>query len=269
MSDYLQLLTDPSVILSFLTLAALEIVLGIDNLLFVQIIAGRVSPDKQRLARRLGLALALLTRLALLASIAWVAGLVEPILTVDWFGPEHAYDLSWRDIILLGGGLFLLAKSTTEIHHNIDVAHEDAGAKKTYLTLASAVVQIALLDIVFSLDSVITAVGMTNHLPVMVVAVIAAMIVMIAAANAVGDFVDKHPSVKMLCLAFLLLIGVALLGEGLHFHIPKGYLYFAMLFSVTVEGLNVTMAQRRRRAEQRRPAFEPHRDGAATAPRSG
>ena len=248
MSSFLELMTDPAVILSFLTLAALEIVLGIDNLLFVQIIAGRVPPQHQRLARRLGLALALLTRLLLLASISWVAGLTAPILTFDWFGPEHVYTLSWRDIILLGGGLFLLAKSTTEIHHNIDVAGDHADTKRTYLTLGSAVVQIALLDIVFSLDSVITAVGMSDHLEVMVAAVVLAMIVMIAAANAVGDFVDKHPSVKMLCLAFLLLIGVALLGEGLHFHIPKGYLYFAIAFSAGVEGLNLWARARRERA---------------------
>jgi predicted tellurium resistance membrane protein TerC len=246
----LAFLTDPTVILSFLTLAALEIVLGIDNLLFVQIVASRVSPNQQRMARRLGLALALLTRLALLASIAWVAGLTEPIWTMAWFGPDHVYDLSWRDIILLGGGLFLLAKSTTEIHHNIDVEEDHAEGKRSYLSLAAAVVQIAILDIVFSLDSVITAVGMTNHLPVMVAAVIAAMIVMIAAANAVGDFVDKHPSVKMLCLAFLLLIGVALLGEGLHFHIPKGYLYFAIAFSAGVEGLNLWARQRRQAAKK-------------------
>jgi predicted tellurium resistance membrane protein TerC len=246
----IDLLTDPSVILSFLTLAALEIVLGIDNLLFVQIVAGRVTPDKQRLARRLGLAMALGTRLLLLASIAWVAGLTAPIWTVDWFGPEYMYELSWRDIILLGGGLFLLAKSTTEIHHNIDVAAEEKAATKTYLSLASAVVQIAILDIVFSLDSVITAVGMTDHLPVMVAAVVTAMVVMIVAANAVGDFVDKHPSVKMLCLAFLLLIGVALLGEGLHFHIPKGYLYFAIAFSALVEGLNLWARALRTKAAQ-------------------
>jgi predicted tellurium resistance membrane protein TerC len=213
-------------------------------------VAGRVAPERQRLARRAGLSLALLTRLALLASIAWVAGLTEPIWTMDWFGPDHAYDLSWRDIILLGGGLFLLAKSTTEIHHNIDVEHEDAAAKPSYLGLGAAVVQIALLDIVFSLDSVITAVGMTQHLPVMVAAVVAAMVVMILAANAVGDFVDKHPSVKMLCLAFLLLIGVALLGEGLHFHIPKGYLYFAIAFSAGVEGLNLWARARRQAAKK-------------------
>jgi predicted tellurium resistance membrane protein TerC len=246
----IDLLTDPSVILSFLTLAALEIVLGIDNLLFVQIVAGRVSPQQQRLARRLGLTLALGTRLALLASIAWVAGLTEPIWTMTWFGPENAYDLSWRDIILLGGGLFLLAKSTTEIHHNIDVEHEEHGSKPSYLSLGAAVVQIALLDIVFSLDSVITAVGMTQHLPVMVAAVVAAMVVMILAANAVGEFVDRHPSVKMLCLSFLLLIGVALLGEGLHFHIPKGYLYFAIAFSAGVEALNLWARSRRQSAKK-------------------
>jgi predicted tellurium resistance membrane protein TerC len=247
----LAFLTDPSVILSFLTLAALEIVLGIDNLLFVQIVAGRVSPERQRLARRLGLTLALGTRLALLASIAWVAGLTEPIWTINWFGPDFEYALSWRDIILLGGGLFLLAKSTTEIHHNIDVEHEDGTAKPSYLGLGAAVVQIALLDIVFSLDSVITAVGMTQHLPVMVAAVVAAMVVMILAANAVGEFVDRHPSVKMLCLSFLLLIGVALLGEGLHFHIPKGYLYFAIAFSAGVEALNLWARARRQAAKAR------------------
>jgi predicted tellurium resistance membrane protein TerC len=249
----IDLLTDPSVILSFLTLAALEIVLGIDNLLFVQIVAGRVAPERQRLARRAGLSLALLTRLALLASIAWVAGLTAPIWTIGWLGPEATFDLSWRDVILLGGGLFLLAKSTTEIHHNIDVEHEEHGGRRGYLGLGAAVAQIALLDIVFSLDSVITAVGMTHHLPVMVAAVVAAMIVMIAAANAVGDFVDRHPSVKMLCLAFLLLIGVALLGEGLHFHIPKGYLYFAIAFSAGVEALNL-WARARRQAKGRAKA---------------
>jgi predicted tellurium resistance membrane protein TerC len=246
----IDLLTDPTVILSFLTLALLEIVLGIDNLLFVQIVAGRVKPEQRMLARRAGLALALLTRLALLASISWIASLTTPIFTLhwDWIGGEFA--LSWRDVILLGGGLFLLAKATTEIHHNIDGEDEPDHAAKSYLGLGSAVAQIAILDIVFSLDSVITAVGMTNHLPVMVAAVIAAMIVMIFAAGPVGDFVDRHPSVKMLCLAFLLLVGVALLGEGLHFHIPKGYLYFAIAFSALVEGLNLWARARRRAAEK-------------------
>jgi predicted tellurium resistance membrane protein TerC len=246
----IDLLTDPTVILSFLTLALLEIVLGIDNLLFVQIVAGRVKPERRMLARRAGLALALLTRLALLASISWIASLTTPILTLNWPWIGGEFDLSWRDLILLGGGLFLLAKATTEIHHNIDGEEEADHAAKSYLGLGAAVVQIAILDIVFSLDSVITAVGMTNHLPIMVAAVIAAMIVMIFAAGPVGDFVDRHPSVKMLCLAFLLLVGVALLGEGLHFHIPKGYLYFSIAFSALVEGLNLWARARRRSAEK-------------------
>jgi predicted tellurium resistance membrane protein TerC len=246
----IDLLTDPTVILSFLTLAILEIVLGIDNLLFVQIVAGRVSPERRMLARRAGLGLALITRLALLASISWIASLTTPIFTLDWPLLGAAFDLSWRDVILLAGGLFLLAKATTEIHHNIDGEEEPDHAKKTYLGLGAAVAQIAVLDIVFSLDSVITAVGMTNHLPIMVAAVVAAMVVMIFAAGPVGDFVDRHPSVKMLCLAFLLLVGVALLGEGLHFHIPKGYLYFSIAFSALVEGLNLWARARRKAAEK-------------------
>nr|WP_298681769.1 TerC family protein [uncultured Dongia sp.] len=234
----LELLTDPAVILSFITLAALEIVLGIDNLLFVQIVASRCAPENQMMARRIGLLLALGTRLLLLASIAWVAGLTTPIWSIDWFGPEHVFDLSWRDVILLGGGLFLLAKATTEIHHHIEGAEGGPKGGK-YMTLAAAITQIAILDIVFSLDSVITAVGMADHLSVMVAAVVVAMIVMIAAAGPVGNFVDAHPTVKMLCLSFLLLIGMALLGEGLHFHIPKAYLYFAIAFSALVEALNL------------------------------
>jgi predicted tellurium resistance membrane protein TerC len=243
----LELLTDPQVILSFLTLAALEIVLGIDNLLFVQIVASRCAPEKQMAARRVGLLLALGTRLLLLASIAWVAGLTAPILTLDWFGAEHAFDLSWRDIILLGGGLFLLAKATTEIHHHIDGSGEGPNKAGRYLTFGAAIFQIAMLDIVFSLDSVITAVGMAQHLSVMVSAVVVAMVVMILAAQPVGEFVDKHPSVKVLCLSFLLLIGMALVGEGLHFHIPKGYLYFAIAFSALVEGINMWAKARRTR----------------------
>jgi predicted tellurium resistance membrane protein TerC len=245
----IELLSDPTVILSFLTLAVLEIVLGIDNLLFVQIVASRVSPERRMLARRAGLALALLTRLALLASISWIASLTTPIWTLTMPSLGFDFALSWRDLILLGGGLFLLAKATTEIHHNIDGEDEADHKNKTYLSLGAAIAQIAILDIVFSLDSVITAVGMTNHLPIMVAAVVAAMAVMIFAAGPVGDFVDRHPSVKMLCLAFLLLIGVALLGEGLHFHIPKGYLYFSIAFSALVEGLNLWARARRKAAK--------------------
>ncbi|TXH32592.1 MAG: TerC family protein [Rhodospirillaceae bacterium] len=246
----IDLLTDPHIILSFVTLAVLEIVLGIDNLLFVQLVAGRVQPKHRMFARRAGLALALLTRLALLASISWIASLTTPIWSVNWPAYGWSFDLSWRDVILLAGGLFLLAKATTEIHHHIEGSEEGDHPNKSYLSLGSAVIQIAVLDIVFSLDSVITAVGMTNELPVMVAAVVAAMIVMIAAAGPVGNFVDRHPSVKMLCLAFLLLVGVALLGEGLGFHIPKGYLYFSIAFSALVEALNLWAKARRQAAEK-------------------
>ena len=224
-------------LVAFATLAALEIVLGIDNLMFVQIVASRCRPEQQDSARRWGLVLALLTRLALLFSISWVAGLVTPI--ADLWG----YELSWRDIILGGGGIFLLVKATMEIHHSVEDA-DASGKGRAHLSFIAAIVQIALLDIVFSLDSVITAVGMANHLAIMVAAVVAAMIVMLVAAAPVGRFVHNHPTVKMLCLSFLLLIGTALIAEGLHFHIPKGYIYFAIAFSAGVEALN-TVARRK------------------------
>jgi predicted tellurium resistance membrane protein TerC len=228
---------------AFLTLAALEIVLGIDNLMFVQIIASRCRPDQQDKARKWGLSLALLTRLALLFSISWVAGLVTPI--ASFWG----YDLSWRDIILGGGGLFLLVKATIEIHHSVESGHEGAGSRAT-LSFLSAIVQIAILDIVFSLDSVITAVGMADHLSIMVAAVVVAMIVMLVAAAPVGRFVHNHPTVKMLCLSFLLLIGMALIAEAAHFHIPKGYIYFAIAFSAGVEALNLIARRKSARAKQ-------------------
>lgn len=231
---------------AFLTLAALEIVLGIDNLMFVQIIASRCKPEQQDAARKWGLALALLTRLALLFSISWVAGLVTPIANL-W-----GYELSWRDIILGGGGLFLLVKATMEIHHSVE-GGDGAGAARKHLTFTSAIIQIALLDIVFSLDSVITAIGMANHLAIMVAAVVVAMIVMLVAAAPVGRFVHNHPTVKMLCLAFLLLIGTALVAEGLHFKIPKGYIYFAIAFSAGVEALNLAV---RRRSQKRAVSTE-------------
>jgi predicted tellurium resistance membrane protein TerC len=222
---------------AFATLAALEIVLGIDNLMFVQIVASRCKPEQQDSARRWGLMLALLTRLALLFSISWVAGLVTPIATL-W-----GYELSWRDIILGGGGIFLLVKATMEIHHSVE-GGDAGGNARAHLSFIAAIVQIALLDIVFSLDSVITAVGMVSHLPIMVAAVVVAMIVMLVAAAPVGRFVHNHPTVKMLCLSFLLLIGTALMAEALHFHIPKGYIYFAIAFSAGVEALN-TVARRK------------------------
>jgi predicted tellurium resistance membrane protein TerC len=235
--DVLALLSDPAAWASLAALTALEIVLGIDNLIFLSIVASRLPAHQQNTARRVGLMLALVMRLALLASIAWIVGLTEPIFTVSGF------EVSWRDIIMLGGGLFLLAKGTLEIHHTMEEEHKEGG--KVASSFTSAIVQIVLLDIVFSLDSVITAVGMADHLSVMITAVVISMIVMLVAAQPVGDFVNRHPTVKMLALAFLVLVGTMLVAEGLHFHVPRAYLYFAIAFSAGVEALNL-LARRRR-----------------------
>ena len=226
-------LADPQIWANLLTLTALEIVLGIDNLVFIAILAGRL-PERQRdSARKVGLALALITRLALLASLSWLIGLTEPVLEV--FGLA----LSWRDIILLVGGLFLLFKGTREIHERIEGGDEHGAAGGKHASYAATILQIMVLDIVFSLDSVITAVGMSNELWVMAAAVILAVIIMLAASGPVSGFVNRHPTVKMLALSFLLLIGTTLIIEALHLHIPKGYVYFAMGFSVFVELLNI------------------------------
>ena len=234
-----ELLTDYQIWASLLTLTALEIVLGIDNLIFLSIVSGRLPRHQQPTARRIGLALALLGRVALLFSLTWMIGLTEPILTLAGF------DLSWRDVVLIGGGAFLIVKGTMETHHMLE-GHEEGAAIGT-VTFASAVVQILILDVVFALDSIITAVGMAEHLWVMVTAVVIAMGVMLVAADPVGDFVNDHPTVKMLALSFLLLVGVALIADGLHFHIPRGYLYFAIAFSAGVETLNLLVARARKR----------------------
>ncbi len=234
-------LFDPQIWLSLLTLAALEIVLGIDNLVFLSILADRL-PERQRpLARQLGLGFALVTRLVLLGSLAWIIGLTAPVFAV--FGHE----VSWRDVILLGGGLFLLFKATHEIHGSLEGEEEQTGAGgKPGASFAGTIVQIGILDIVFSLDSVITAVGMAQELWVMVAAVVIAMAVMLFAAAPLSRFVSAHPTVKMLALSFLLLVGTALIADGMGFHIPKGYLYFAMGFSVLVEALNLAARRKRR-----------------------
>jgi predicted tellurium resistance membrane protein TerC len=235
----LEYLSDPNIWASLLTLTALEIVLGIDNLIFLSIVSGRLPAHQQRTARQLGLALALLGRIALLFSLTWLIGLTEPVITLFGFA------LSWRDIVLIVGGLFLLVKGTMETHHMLEGQEQDSQVGTT--TFMAAVVQIIILDVVFALDSIITAVGMTDQLPIMIAAVVIAMIVMLVAANPVGDFVNNHPTVKMLALSFLLLVGIALIADGFHFHIPRGYLYFAIFFSGLVEALNLWAAKARKR----------------------
>ena len=220
------------------TLTALEIVLGIDNIIFISILVAKL-PDSQRdKARQIGIMLAMLTRLALLFSISWVMGLTEPWFTL--FGQE----ISGRDVILIGGGLFLLAKSTHEIHSSVEGAVESDGTTKVASTFGMVLVQIAILDIVFSLDSVITAVGLVDHVSIMAIAIIIAVIVMLLASKAISDFVDDHPTIKILALSFLIIVGLTLILEGLDFHIPKGYIYFAMLFSLSVEMINIRMRKK-------------------------
>ncbi|MEX0838964.1 MAG: TerC family protein [Parvibaculum sp.] len=236
----IDILLQPENWASLATLTILEIVLGVDNLIFLSILASRLPAHQQKRGRRLGLAAAVVTRLMLLASAAWIVTLTEPLFD---FGE---YEVSWRDVLLLGGGLFLMGKATIEIHHSVEGAgHGSGAAGATTASLAAVVMQIGLIDIVFSFDTVMTAVGMSDHFEIMAIAVIAAVIVMIFAAEPVSAFVDKHPTVKMLALSFLILIGIALVADGLHFHIPKGYLYFAVAFSVGVEGLNLWARRRR------------------------
>jgi len=219
------------------TLTALEIVLGIDNLVFISILSGRLPVAQQSRARRSGLMLALIMRVLLLLSLSWIMGLTEPLFSVAGTG------ISGRSLILIGGGLFLLAKSTREIHHRIEEAENTRNTAGS-LTFSGVLTQIVLLDIVFSLDSVITAVGMVDQIGVMIAAVIIAMVIMIVSANAISAFIERHPTLKMLALSFLLLIGVNLMAEGVGFHIPKGYTYFAMGFSLLVEFLNRKVGKR-------------------------
>ncbi len=234
-------LTDPEIWASFLALAALEIVLGIDNVIFISLTAAKLPPAEARRARVIGLGLALVLRLALLASLTWLVGLTAPIITA--FG----YEASWRDIILIAGGLFLLTKGTLEIHATVegDHAKPQAGASAAF---AAIIAQIVVIDAVFSIDSVITAIGMTDEIFVMVAAVVVSIMLMLAASEPMSRFIEKRPTTKMLALSFLLLIGVALIADGLHFHIPRGYLYFAIAFSAGVEVLNVIAQARRRSA---------------------
>ncbi len=231
-------ISQPEALMALLTLTLLEIVLGVDNLIFITILAGKLPRHEQARARTIGLALAMLTRILLLFSITLLMQLTAPVITV--FGNE----LSGRDFILIIGGLFLLGKSTLEIHDNLEGAPHDDSRTNSGTTFLSVVAQIMLLDIVFSLDSVITAIGLAEHLAIMVIAIVIAVIFMMLFIGSIGTFVERHPTIKILALSFLLLIGVALIGDGLDFHIPKGYIYFAMAFSVFVEMLNMRIRQR-------------------------
>jgi predicted tellurium resistance membrane protein TerC len=228
-------LSNPETWVGLVTLIALEIVLGIDNIVFISILAGKLPDHQQTRARRVGLSLAMLTRIGLLFSLSWVIGLTAQLFTVF---NQH---VSGRDLLLIGGGLFLLAKSTREIHDKLEGEKEGHAGAKVMPSFRAVIVQILLLDIVFSLDSVITAVGMVEQLGVMVTAVVIAMLIMLVSADTISDFVNRRPTVKMLALSFLLLIGMTLVVEGLHQHIPKGYIYFAMAFSLFVELLNLRL----------------------------
>jgi len=246
----MEFLTDPQIWIAFFTLTVLELVLGIDNIIFISILSGKLKKEEQPRARMIGLSLALVMRVILLFSLTWVMGLTEPIFRV--FG----FDVSGRDLILLVGGMFLIAKSTHEIHGSLE-GEQGHAAKKTYSSFASVIIQIMLLDIVFSLDSVITAIGMVDNIWVMIAAVVVAIVGMMFFANPISEFVSRHPTIKMLALAFLLLIGFTLVTEGLHQHIPKGYIYFAMAFSVFVEFLNMRIRKRGAPVE----LHDPYHDG--------
>lgn len=227
-------LASPEAWVALSTLIALEIVLGIDNIIFISILVARLPAHQRDSARRIGIGLAMFARLALLFALSWVMGLTAELFTV--FGES----ISGRDLILVGGGLFLLLKATHEIHNSFEL-DEDEGGGPVVATFGSVLFQIMLLDIVFSLDSVITAVGMVDQISIMVIAVVVSVLVMLLASKSIADFVDANPTIKMLALAFLILIGVTLIAEGFDVHVPKGYVYFAMAFSVTVELLNIKM----------------------------
>ncbi len=239
-------------LIALFTLATLEIVLGVDNLVFISIAVGKLPPERRSAARRFGLMLACFSRLGLLLSLAWLASMTRPIWS-PW-----GNDLSVRDLVLLGGGLFLLIKGAMEIGEAIrGDAEEDQGERQASSVFWMVIVQIAIIDIVFSLDSVITAVGLVNEVPIMATAIIIAVAVMLLASDLVGNFIDRHPTIKMLALAFIVLVGIALIADGLNFHIPRGYLYSAMLFSGIVEVLNLMAKSRQRRLQMRRDAVDP------------
>ena len=238
-------LFDPTALVALATLIVMEVVLGIDNLIFISILTNKLPAEHRDRARKVGIGLALIMRLALLGTVAWIVRLTEPVFEVMGHG------FSWKDIILIAGGLFLLWKATKEIHHTVDPVDQggDFIAKSATTGFAAAIVQILLLDLVFSVDSIITAVGMTPHIPIMFVAVIAAVTVMLFAAGPLAKFIENNPSIVMLALAFLLMIGTTLIADGMGFHVPKGYIYAAMAFSALVEILNMLVRNRRAKSK--------------------
>jgi predicted tellurium resistance membrane protein TerC len=236
----MELLTSPEAWAALLTLTALEIVLGIDNVIFISVIVSRIPPAQAKRARQIGLLLALVFRIVLLSVLVWLIGLTEPIITV------RDVELSWRDIILIAGGAFLIAKATHEIHGEVEASHREPDTEPRASVFFWAIMQIIVIDMVFSLDSIITAIGMAQDLEIMIAAVVIACVIMYVSSGPVAKFVANHPTTKMLALAFLVLIGVALVADGFKFHIPRGYIYFAMLFAAAVELFNV-LARRNRR----------------------
>jgi predicted tellurium resistance membrane protein TerC len=238
----IELLTSPEAWAALLTLTALEIVLGIDNVIFLSVIVSRIPQRQAKRARQIGLALALAFRILLLSFLVWLIGLTQPVLTIKGIA------LSWRDIILIGGGLFLIGKATHEIHAEVEARDEDNNAAREATAFIWVIIQIIIIDIVFSLDSIITAIGMVQDLEIMVAAVVIACVIMYASSGPVASFVAEHPTTKMLALAFLVMIGIALVADGFKFHIPRGYIYFAITFSAAVEFFNVLAKRNRKKA---------------------
>jgi predicted tellurium resistance membrane protein TerC len=260
MPSLMALISDPAAWAALITLVVMEVVLGVDNLVFISILTNKLPPESRTRARRIGISLALILRLGLLSTLAFLAGLTTPVFELPWKGPigeggHPAFELafSWRDLVLIAGGLFLVWKATTEIHHSVDTHQSDDLLDKkapVAMNFGAAIVQILLLDIVFSIDSILTAVGMTDHLPIMMVAVIVAVGLMMVASDPLANFINNNPSVVMLALGFLLMIGATLIADGFGVHVPKGYIYAAMAFSGLVEGLN--MASRAAEAKKRK-----------------
>ena len=249
MESLLTLASDPAVWAALITLIVMEVVLGIDNLVFISILSNKLPPEQRSKARRIGISLALVMRLGLLSTLAFIVGLTAPVFELPWQGPLDAHGapawelaFSWRDLILIAGGLFLVWKATTEIHHSVDPApNDDVFDTKTAAAknFGAAIIQIIMLDLVFSIDSILTAVGMTDHLPVMILAVVITVGIMMVAADPLANFINNNPTVVMLALGFLLMIGAVLIADGFGVHVPKGYIYAAMAFSALVEGLNM------------------------------